>query len=412
VKETIEILIVEDSPTQALRLKRILKEHGYEVQMTPNGKEALDVISHHKPDLIISDIVMPELDGFELCQGIKKNEKWKQIPVILLTSLTDSKNVIKGLACGADNFITKPYEPKYLLSRIENILNNLKLRQTTKSSEGVEIIFEGQHYRMAAEPQQILDFLLSTYETALHQNRELSKTKEELKRLNELLEEMVDQRTAALTAEVEERKKAQAELQQSLGRLQKTMEGTIYTISFMSEIRDPYTAGHERRVCQLACAIARELGLPKEQIEGIRVASLLHDIGKISVPIEILARPGQLRDFEINIIRIHAHEGFDILKKIEFPWPVAQTVLQHHERMDGSGYPKGLSGSEIILEARILAVADVVEAMSSHRPYRPGLGIEKALEEIRRNRGVQYDAQVVDACLLLLGEKGFVFESV
>jgi putative two-component system response regulator len=412
VSEKIEILIVEDSPIQALRLKNILKEQGYGIQMALHGKEAIDLLTHYRPDLIISDVVMPEIDGFELCQRIKKNETWKQIPVILLTSLTDAKNTIKGLACGADNFITKPYEPKYLLSRVENILKNWKLRQTTKQSEGVQIIFGGRQYLIASEPQQILDFLFSTYETAINQNKELTKAKEEFKRLNEQLEEMVAQRTAALTAEVSERKKAQAELQQSLHQLQKTMEGTIYTISLMSESRDPYTAGHERRVSQLSCAIAGELGLPKDQIEGIRVAGLLHDIGKISVPIEILSKPGRIRDFEFNIIKIHAKEGFDILKKIDFPWPVAQAVLQHHERMDGSGYPQGLSGSETILEARILAVADVVEAIFSHRPYRPALGIEKALSEITQNRGVHYDPQVVDACLPLFREKGFVFGSI
>ena len=412
MSEKIEILIVEDSPIQALRLKNILKEQGYGIQMALHGKEAIDLLTHYRPDLIISDVVMPEIDGFELCQRIKKNETWKQIPVILLTSLTDAKNTIKGLACGADNFITKPYEPKYLLSRVENILKNWKLRQTTKQSEGVQIIFGGRQYLIASEPQQILDFLFSTYETAINQNKELTKAKEEFKRLNEQLEEMVAQRTAALTAEVSERKKAQAELQQSLHQLQKTMEGTIYTISLMSESRDPYTAGHERRVSQLSCAIACELGLPKDQIEGIRVAGLLHDIGKISVPIEILSKPGRIRDFEFNIIKIHAKEGFDILKKIDFPWPVAQAVLQHHERMDGSGYPQGLSGSETILEARILAVADVVEAIFSHRPYRPALGIEKALSEITQNRGVHYDPQVVDACLPLFREKGFVFGSI
>lgn len=412
MSEKIEILIVEDSPIQALRLKNILKEQGYGIQMALHGKEAIDLLTHYRPDLIISDVVMPEIDGFELCQRIKKNETWKQIPVILLTSLTDAKNTIKGLACGADNFITKPYEPKYLLSRVENILKNWKLRQTTKQSEGVQIIFGGRQYLIASEPQQILDFLFSTYETAINQNKELTKAKEEFKRLNEQLEEMVAQRTAALTAEVSERKKAQAELQQSLHQLQKTMEGTIYTISLMSESRDPYTAGHERRVSQLSCAIAGELGLPKDQIEGIRVAGLLHDIGKISVPIEILSKPGRIRDFEFNIIKIHAKEGFDILKKIDFPWPVAQAVLQHHERMDGSGYPQGLSGSETILEARILAVADVVEAIFSHRPYRPALGIEKALSEITQNRGVHYDPQVVDACLPLFREKGFVFGSI
>ncbi|MFB3883587.1 MAG: HD domain-containing phosphohydrolase [Thermodesulfobacteriota bacterium] len=412
MSEKIEVLIVEDSPTQALRLKNILKEEGYGVQMAHHGKEALDILDRHRPDLIISDVVMPEIDGFELCERIKKSDELKRIPVILLTSLTDSKNTIKGLACGADNFITKPYEPKYLLSRVENVLKNWKLRQTTNQSEGVQIIFGGRQYLIASEPQQILDFLFSTYETAINQNRELTEAKEEFRRLNEQLEQVVAQRTAALTAEVNERKKAQAELQQSLGRLQKTIEGTINTIALMSESRDPYTAGHERRASQLSCAIARELGLPQDQTEGIRVMGLLHDIGKISVPIEILSKPGKIRDFEFNVIKIHAKEGFDILKKIDFPWPVAQAVLQHHERMNGSGYPQGLSGTDIILEARILAVADVVEAMASHRPYRPALGIEKALSEVTQKRGVEYDPQVVDACLALLKEKGFVFESV
>ena len=175
-------------------------------------------------------------------------------------------------------------------------------------------------------------------------------------------------------------------------------------------MRDPYRDSHQKRVSQLACAMAREMNLPEEQIEGIRVAGNIHDIGKISVPMEILSKPGRVNKSEFGIIKSHTQAGYDILKTIEFPWPIAQIVLQHHERMDGSGYPQGLSGKDILLEARILGVADVVEAMVSHRPYRPALGIDKALEEISKNRGVLYDPEVVDACLKLFTEKRFEFE--
>jgi HD-GYP domain-containing protein (c-di-GMP phosphodiesterase class II) len=177
------------------------------------------------------------------------------------------------------------------------------------------------------------------------------------------------------------------------------------------ELRQSYTAGHQLRVTQLACAIAKEMGLPEEQIEGIHMAGLVHDIGKINVPAEILSKPGTLNDLEFGLIKTHSQVGHNILDgTIEFPWPIAQIVLQHHERMDGSGYPVGLSGDEIILEARILGVADVVEAMASHRPYRPARGIDQALVEISQNRGILYDPEVVDACLKLFNEKRFKFE--
>ena len=176
------------------------------------------------------------------------------------------------------------------------------------------------------------------------------------------------------------------------------------------ETRDPYTAGHQRRATNLARAIATEIGLSEAQVDGIRMAGVVHDLGKISVPTEVLTKPGRLTKIEFNLVKAHPQVGYDILNRIGFPRPLTQIVLQHHERMDGSGYPSGLSGEEILLEARILAVADVVEAMSSHRPYRQALGIDKALEEISRNRGVLYDPEVVDACLKVFIEKGFKFE--
>ena len=213
-----------------------------------------------------------------------------------------------------------------------------------------------------------------------------------------------------LETSLTEVQQAQEELQRTAENLRKTLGATIQAMAFTVETRDPYTAGHQRRVGNLARGIATEMGLSKEQIEGISMAAVIHDIGKITVPAEILSKPTRLTEHEFGIIRGHPEVGHDILKTIEFPWPIAQIIFQHHERMDSSGYPQELSGEEIILEARILGVADVVEAMASHRPYRPALGIDKALEEISQNRGVLYDPEVVDACLRLFAEKRFTFQ--
>jgi len=200
-----------------------------------------------------------------------------------------------------------------------------------------------------------------------------------------------------------------ARIEETSERVQTAFNGTIKTVSMITETRDPYTAGHQRRVTELAEAIALEMELPEDQVIGIRVAGLMHDIGKISIPAEILSKPSKLSDTEFDLIKAHPRVAHDILKSIDFPWPIAEIVLQHHERLDGSGYPRGLKRDEILIEARILAVADVIEAMSSHRPYRPELGLDLALEEIEKNKGTLYDPNVVDACLQLLTEKQFEF---
>lgn len=209
--------------------------------------------------------------------------------------------------------------------------------------------------------------------------------------------------------ELLERKKMEEELKKSFRTLRKTMEGVVQAMAIVVEARDPYTAGHQRRVAALATAIGKEMGLPIEEVEGIRVACLLHDVGKITIPIEILSKPGKLTETEFSFIKKHPQVGFDILKGIEFPWQVAEIVHQHHERIDGSGYPVGLQRNRILMEAKILGVADVVEAMSSHRPYRPARGIDKALAEILQNRGVIYEPDVVNTCIRLFAEKKFEF---
>ena len=195
----------------------------------------------------------------------------------------------------------------------------------------------------------------------------------------------------------------------AIEKLRKSIDGTIRALSTLVEIRDPYTAGHQRKVAQLACAIASRMGLPKNQIEGIRVASEIHDIGKISIPSEILAKPRKLSAVEFEMIKEHPADGYNILSSIDFPWPIADMVLQHHERIDGSGYPNGLSGEEILLEAKIIAIADTVEAMASHRPYREARGLNIALEELVENSGISYDSELVEVCLRLFKDEKFGF---
>jgi putative nucleotidyltransferase with HDIG domain len=206
---------------------------------------------------------------------------------------------------------------------------------------------------------------------------------------------------------ITERRKSEEELKQTLESLRKSIGATIQTMVSAVEMRDPYTAGHQLRVADLACSIAAEIGLPQDKIDGIRMAGSIHDIGKLSIPAEILSKPTKLTDIEFSLIKEHSRSGYEMLKDVESPWPLAQIVYQHHERMNGSGYPRNLKGNEILIEARIMAVADVVEAIASHRPYRPGLGIEVALEEIEKNKGIFYDDAVADACLRLFREKGY-----
>jgi len=267
--------------------------------------------------------------------------------VMMISGIDDPQIAEKALELGAYGYIVKPFKSNELIINIRNALRRLKLE------------IERRNYEKDLERQ------------------------------------------------VQERTKA---IQDTLRDLRKAMDGIIQAMAMTVEARDPYTAGHQRRVASLSKAIAREIALPDERIEGVYMAGLIHDLGKISVPAEILSRPGCLTEVEFALIKTHPRTGYDILKSIEFPWPIAEMVFQHHERMDGSGYPRGISGDEILMESRILSVADVVEAMSSHRPYRPALGIDIALEEISRNKGIFYDPQVSASCIRLFKEKRFKFQ--
>ena len=224
------------------------------------------------------------------------------------------------------------------------------------------------------------------------------------------MEFIIALRVIGLAKDITVQKKSEEELKQSYQRLKKTLDASIKTMSKIIEIKDPYTAGHQQRVTQLTTAIAKELNLSPDKVEGIRIASLIHDIGKIGVPTEILSKPSKLTDIEFGLIKGYSQIGYDVLKSIDFSYPIARIVLQHHEKINGTGYPNNLKGDKILLEAKIIGVADVVEAISSHRPYRPALGIDKALEEITQNKGTLHDPEVVDACLKLFKEKDFEFK--
>jgi putative nucleotidyltransferase with HDIG domain len=213
------------------------------------------------------------------------------------------------------------------------------------------------------------------------------------------------------TMEITDRKEAEEELNRTLARLHRATSSIIEVIVMAVESRDPYTAGHQKRVSALAGAIAREMGYPPEDCEAISMAGSIHDLGKISIPAEILSMPRKLSDIEFSLVKNHAESGFEILKDIDFPWPIAEIIRQHHERLDGSGYPRGLRDDELLIEAKILMVADVVESMISYRPYRPARALEEGLAEIEENRDLLYDPEVVDACLRLFREKGFQLAS-
>lgn len=210
-----------------------------------------------------------------------------------------------------------------------------------------------------------------------------------------------------IVEDITPQKKLEQERQESIDRLRRSLGATINAMSATVEARDPYTAGHQRRVADLARAIATEMKLSRDQIDGIRLAGMIHDIGKISVPSEILTKPTRLTALEFELIKTHSEAGFNILKDIEFPWPIARIVLEHHERINGTGYPQGLKNDEILLESKIIAIADIVEAISSHRPYRPAFGIEPALEEVAKHSGILYDAAVAEACLKLFRENRY-----
>jgi putative two-component system response regulator len=347
------ILLVNDEMVVQDLLESYLRKNDYRVTCCRNSTEALKKLSKVKIDLILLDIGRLEMDGYGLFDNLKSNLQTKDIPVIFITEGKDTANVTKGLTLGATDYIGKPINEIKLLARIKHHLKLKELQQNQKN--------------------------------------------------------LVKQGTAELEKEITQREETEKALEQSNLKLQKLTKDTLNLLASVVEIRDPFTAGHQQNVTYLSVLIAQDMGLPEEVIEAVRIAATVHDIGKIRIPIEILSKSRKLLDIEMEIIKTHPLTGYELLKDIDFPWPIAEIVLQHHERLDGSGYPDGLKGDKIRLEAKILGVADVIEGIAYHRPYRAGLGLENAIEEIRKNRGILYDPEIVDIAIRILKNKDFRF---
>lgn len=614
------ILIVDDNDTNLYVLKSLLESEGMETITAKHGKEALTKAHSHPPDLIVSDILMPVMDGYTLCRHWKSDDQLKHIPFIFYTATyTEAKDEKFALSLGADLFIVKPQEPEVLINMLSKFLSaqyvvkpaqlkplgeemeffrqyneilfsklekkmldletanqqlkmleeryrlsfentsdvifivdeNLNILSMSQSAEKIlgykpeefigklvtdmkhiftpasferaiadamlilkgetisakiyefmakdgtikigevsgspimrngqvtgfvsiarditdrrrmedELRNSAQKYRTILEdmndmyyeldlkgnmtffnkallsltarsPEELQGMNFRDYmssegsEDALKIFGEIYKTGKPRLFVNEIVTKtgevkyfesqaglLLDENKQpigfrGIARDITDRKKAQDERDQVLARLRKTLGTMIQAMSVAVEARDPYTSGHQRRVAALARSIAAEMNLSRDQIEGIRMAASIHDMGKISIPAEILSMPRKLSKLEFDLVKTHSQAGHDIIKDIDFPWPIANIILQHHERIDGSGYPHGLRGDNILLEARILAVADVVEAMASYRPYRPALGLDTALEEITRNKNILYDGEVVEACLKIFREKKYEF---
>jgi response regulator RpfG family c-di-GMP phosphodiesterase len=352
------ILIVDDEESILNSFKRILADGDCEVHTASNGLEGLNKLhTAQRPySLIISDQRMPLMSGVQFFSQAK--DIFPDAIRILLTGYADTGAVIDAINKGGVHFyFTKPWHEEELLLHIKQSFSKVEILEENKRL--IELIRSKNH---------------------------------ELLELNKILEQKTKDKTDDLLAQTEK-------LKDSYKKSQIILDGIVKTLSKIIETRDPYTSGHEDQVAKIACKIAKEMKLPEDQISAIHISATLHDIGKISVPSEILTKPGRLSDLEMEIIKTHCKVANDILINIEFPYPVAEIIFQHHERMDGSGYPRGLKGDRIALEARIIGAADVIDAMASYRPYRPAMGVDAAIEEIVKFRGITYDANVVDACL-------------
>ncbi|MBN2468741.1 MAG: HD domain-containing protein [Deltaproteobacteria bacterium] len=335
-----KVMIVEDEFVVAKDIQVSLEGLNYTVPaIVSSGENAVARAAEETPDLILMDIMLHgDVDGIEAARKIRSR---MDIPVVYLTAYTDDEILERAQVTEPYGYIVKPFKNRELHSVIQMALHKHTMEKRATESRARQ--------RHSAEA-----------------------------------------------------KRTEKELQEALEKLRKIVGNMIQTIALTIEKRDPYTAGHQKRVANIARSIGTEMGLAEEQIDGIRMAGLIHDIGKIAVPAEILSKPFCLTTLEYEMIKTHVDIGYDILKSVDFPFPIAAIILQHHERIDGSGYPRALSNHDILLEAKILAVADVVEAIASHRPYRPSLGLEMALEEIMVKRKSAYDADVVDACLRVL----------
>ena len=488
------VLIIDDDEDNRLLFAIALSNKGYHVEEAGNGIEALDKLQRRCAHLVLSDCLMPDMDGFELLREMRQDGKLRDIPVCLYSATfhsAEAETLAKRL--GAAYFLSSPVTPSQVTALVEThfsapanlpgdageTLSERKWgsihkqilrdkiydeiahlrQQNNRSSELARQLEEAQHIAhlgswrwqaghlsLSAEALRILgrekDYLGTDYRAIF----ELA-VPEEVKQVLSKMEQTLRQRSPRF--EIEHRiqppgseprhvvqrgvvtfaedgrllrilatihdvtawRRTQEDKEKSAAQWRTLLEQTIRCIGKLLDKRDPDTAGHEIRIAGLCAAIGQALGLDQDRIEGIRLGATIHDIGKACVPTEVLSKPGKLTASEFELVKTHCAVGYELIQEIPFPWPIADMVHQHHERLDGSGYPQGLRGEAIVLEARILAVADVVEAISAPRAHRPALGIGPALDEIRHGRGTKYDPRVVDICLDLFENQGFRFEA-
>jgi PAS domain S-box-containing protein len=455
--------MVEDSEDDALLLIRTLRKNGYEptAERVQTSEDLTLALSRQPWDIILCDFHLPGFSGIDAIAIVKKMNL--DIPIIVVSGAIGEEMAMDCIHRGASDYIMKGNLTRLGLA-VKRDLQEKEMRLRQKKDEDslrqseekyrtiLESIGDGYYEvdiagnftffnnalcRIWGYPREELMGMNSRAYTDKQTARKLYQAHNQVYRTGEpgrLFDYEIIQKNGnkkviqssftllkdadgktiigfrGIVRDITELKQMEKDRQKSLDQLRQSLEATIHAMAVTVELRDPYTAGHQRRVADLAYAIALEMNLEENRLTGLRMASTIHDLGKISIPSEILTKPTKLTYIEFEIVKTHAQAGYDILKDIDFPWPIARIVHEHHERMDGSGYPNGLKGEDILLESKILTVADVVEAMVSHRPYRAALGVEQALGEIIKNRGILYDEDVVDSCLKLFEEKRFIFE--
>ncbi len=465
-EKPITILIVEDNPADARLIRKLLKEApgiNFQDKYVINLAESMELLRHNNISVVLLDLNLPDCQGIDTLMALKNEHL--HTPIVVMTAPDDEKTTLEALKMGAQDYLVKGQIDGHILLRAiryaigrkqseDAILKSKMLLQNVIDSTPDWIYAKDPQHRFLlvnktfaesqnVQPQDMIgrpdtDFFSEELccgnpvrgITGFHVDDDEALSGKVLHNLDNFVTwgdgslhvydttkiPLYDESGSSFAVlaygrDITRRHKAENELAASYRALQKTLHDSIKAMARIVDLRDPYTAGHQLKVADLAGAIAREMGMDDAVVEHLIMASTVHDIGKMYIPADILTKPGRLSNLEWEIIKTHAQGGFDILSGIEFSGPVALTVLQHHERLDGSGYPNGLKDGQILPAAKILAVADVVEAMASHRPYRPSLGVEKALNEIERKKGRLYDPAVVDVCLGLFRDKAFSFNT-
>lgn len=458
----LRVLMLEDTATDAELAERELRKAGiaFTARRVETRAAFTLALGEFRPDIILSDYSLPDFNGMAALEIVRREHP--EIPVVMLTGALSDMEAVELIHAGAKDYVLKDR-----LARLaQAVQRTLAAEQSARERQVAEKALRESEAKFRALVESSSDWIWEVDEQSAYTYSSpqvhdllgfraeelLGKTPYELMapgeaaRLRASLAEIANRREhfrlieiathhkdgrpvyletsgtpmfgaqgefkgyRGINRDITGRKEAEKERLASAAKLEQTLLQIIEAIAATVEARDPYTAGHQRRVARLASAIAREMGLADDKIRGLYLAATIHDLGKIRIPAEILSKPGALNPVEFELVKTHPQTGYDIIKDVQFPWPIAQMVLQHHERLDGGGYPQRLGGEQMLLEAKILAVADVVEAMSSHRPYRAGLGLDAALDEITRQRGIRYAPDVVDSCIALFREKKFAMD--